>query len=179
MITVRPRVTDLVFQLYGRALHPELFEIHQTRVIERPQYGVKIDITSTGHVVTWRYAGLTLTEVATGAHCPLPERRRLLCYRLNGRRQDRVECRGKASYQTSFQLDLVEPEAFWALQQEILWDSISQGMLQRFDSGGRIALGAMSYVTIEPRRHALAVRAIHTFPNDFAVVRTQSLFQLP
>ena len=26
MLSARPKVTDLVFQLYGRVLHPELFE---------------------------------------------------------------------------------------------------------------------------------------------------------
>ena len=32
---VRPRVSDLVFRLYGRPLHPELFEILAVRKIQR------------------------------------------------------------------------------------------------------------------------------------------------
>ena len=28
MLTVRPKVAELVFQLYGRPLHPELFDIY-------------------------------------------------------------------------------------------------------------------------------------------------------
>ena len=99
VLTVRPKVAELVFQLYGRALHPELFEVHASQTVVRDEYQAKIDITSAGHVVTWRRAGLTLTEVATAAHHPLPQRRRLMSYRLKGQRSDRVECRGGVCYQ--------------------------------------------------------------------------------
>ena len=35
MLTVRPKVAELAFQLYGRALHPELFQIYKQQRIER------------------------------------------------------------------------------------------------------------------------------------------------
>ena len=38
VLSVRPRIAELVFQLYGRSLHPELFEVHRTRRIERGGY---------------------------------------------------------------------------------------------------------------------------------------------
>ena len=57
VLTVRPKVAELVFQLYGRPLHPELFEVLCTRTVSRGDYEAKIDITSAGHVVTWRYGG--------------------------------------------------------------------------------------------------------------------------
>ena len=75
MLTVRPKVAELTFQLYGRPLHPELFQVFETCTIERGKYTAKIDITSAGHVVTWRYGGMTLTEVAASAHHPLPHTR--------------------------------------------------------------------------------------------------------
>ena len=59
-------------------LHPELFEVHKTRTVERGEFTARLDITTAGHVITWRYRGLTLTEVAASAQHPLPERRRLL-----------------------------------------------------------------------------------------------------
>ncbi|MBN2021318.1 MAG: DUF2617 family protein [Pirellulales bacterium] len=179
MIAARPRVAELVFQLYGRALHPELFEVHASRTIQRGPYEAKIDITSAGHVVRWRYGGLTLTEVATSAQHPLPERRRLLNARLRGLRNDRIECRGGVTYQVSFQLEPVDPEVFWTYQNEMSRDGECQGMLHRFDSSGRMALGAMSYINLQIRNRSLLVRAFHTFPDDCAVVRSQSLFALP
>jgi len=179
VLTVRPKVAELVFQVYGRPLHPELFVIHRTRTVRRGDYEVKVDITSAGHVIKWRYAGLTLTEVATSAHHPLPERRRLLSYRLKGERSDSIECRGGVRYQFNFQLEPVEPEVFWTFQHELLRHGQRNGMLHQFDSSGRLALGALSYIHVETRNRTLLVQAFHTFPDDHAIVKSQSLYELP
>lgn len=179
MLTVRPKVAELVFQLYGRPLHPELFQTHQTRSVQRGGYEARIDITSAGHLVTWRYEGLTLTEVCTAAHHPLPQKRRLVSYPLRGQRNDRVECRGGVTYQMSFQLEPVEPDLFWTFQQELGFDGGRQGMLQTFEASGRMALGALSYIHVETRNRSLLVQAFHTFPDDCAIVKSQSLFELP
>ncbi|MBN1909671.1 MAG: DUF2617 family protein [Pirellulales bacterium] len=179
MLTTRPRVAELVFQLYGRALHPELFQVHQTQTVARGDYEAKIDITSAGHVVCWRYAGLTLTEVAASAQHPLPERRRLLSARLRGQRNERIECRGGITYQVSFQLEPVDPEIFWTFQQELAQDGRRNGLLHQFDSSGRMAMGALSYINIQSRQRKLLIQAFHTFPDDCAIVKSQSLFSLP
>ena len=179
MLTVRPKVAELVFQVYGRPLHPELFEVYCSRQVDRGGYQAKVDITSAGHVVTWRYAGLTLTEVAAAAHHPLPKRRRLMSYRLQGHRSDSVRCRGGVEYQTNFQLEPVEPEVFWTFQQELAEDGLRQGMLHKFDSSGRMALGALSYINVETRSRKLLIQAFHTFPDDYAIVKSQSIFKLP
>ncbi|MEN6450100.1 MAG: DUF2617 family protein [Thermoguttaceae bacterium] len=179
MLTVRPRVAELTFQLYGRPLHPELFEVFQTCTVERGAYTAKIDVTGAGHVVTWRHAGLTLTEVAASAQQPLPKSRRLIAYGLKGQRSDHVECRGGIRYQMSFQLEPTEPEVFWTYQQELAADGQQRGMLHRFDSSGRLPLGALSYINFEARQRTLLVQTFHTFPDDYAVVKSQSLFQLP
>jgi hypothetical protein len=179
VLSVRPKVAELVFQLYGRPLHPELFEIYHSRTVKRGGYEAKIDITSAGHVVTWRHGGMTLTEVAASAQHPLPEKRRLLSYSLKGQREDHIECRGGVRYAVNFQLEPVEPEVFWTFQHELAEDGLRQGMLHKFQSSGRMALGALSYIHIECRTQKLLVQAFHTFPDDYAIVKSQSLFQLP
>jgi hypothetical protein len=179
VLTVRPKVAELTFQVYGRPLHPELFHVVQTFTVQRGAYTAKIDITGAGHVVTWRHAGLTLTEVAASARHPLPKMRRLLCYNLKGQRTDRVDCRGGECYQMGFQLEPAVPEVFWTFQQELLAEGKRQGMLHRFDSNGRMALGAISYINLEARSKSLMVQAFHTFPDDYAIVKSQSLFQVP
>jgi hypothetical protein len=179
VLSVRPKVAELVFQLYGRPLHPELFQVCNRHVLQRGDYEAKIEITTAGHVVTWRYGGLTLTEVATSAHHPLPERRRLMSYRLKGQRSDRVECRGNVTYEMSFQLEPVDPEIFWTFQQELSLDGQRHGLLHHFGSSGRMAVGALSYINFESRNRSLMIQAFHTFPDDYAIVKSQSLFQLP
>jgi len=177
VLTVRPKVAELVFYLYGRPLHPELFQIHRTRTIERGAHRAKIDITSAGHVVTWYHDGHTLTEVAAAANHPLPQCRRLLSYRLKGEQTAAVPCRGGAVYQVTFQLEPVEPDVFWTFQEELTRDGEREGMLHQFDSSGRMALGALSYIHVETRQRSLLVQAFHTFPDDYAIVKSQSLFR--
>lgn len=179
MLTTRPKVTELAFQLYGRSLHPELFDVYQSRIVERGKYQAKIDITSAGHVVTWRYDGITLTEVAAAANHPLPQKRRLITYRLKGERSDQLECRGGVIYQVDFQLEPVDPEVFWAFQQELSHNGERRGMLHTFDASGRISVGALSYINIETRNRNMLVQAFHTFPDDCAIVKIQSTFKLP
>lgn len=179
MLSVRPKVAELVFQLYGRVLHPELFEVCATRSIDRGGYSAKVSITDAGHLVTWRKDGLTLTEVATSLAQPLPQKRRLLSHRIAGERSDRMECRGGASYQTCFQLETVEQEVFWSFQQELVIEGSKRGLLHRFESGGRLALGALSWINVETRPRSLLVQTYHTFPDDLAIVKSQSLFECP
>jgi hypothetical protein len=179
VLSVRPNVAELVFQLYGRVLHPELFEISASRSIDRGGYSATVAITSAGHLVTWRKDGLTLTEVATSLSQPLPQKRRLLSHRIAGERSDRLECRGGASYQTCFQLETVAQDVFWTFQQELAAEGLKRGLLHRFESGGRLALGALSWINVETRPRSLLVQAFHTFPGDLAIVKSQSIFEAP
>lgn len=179
MLSVRPKASDLVFQLYGRVLHPELFEIHAARSIERGGYSASVAITSGGHVISWRKDGLVLSEVAAASSSPLPQKRRLFSYRLCGERSDRMECRGGACYQMCFQLETVAPELFWTFQQELCTDGTRNGLLHRFQSGSRMALGAVSWISIETGAKSLLVQAFHTFPDDLAIVKSQTLFEMP
>jgi hypothetical protein len=176
---VRPKVAELVFQLYGRALHPELFDVYQSRDVARGGYTAKIQITSAGHIVTWRRDGLTLTEVAAAANHPLPEKRRLLYHKLRGERSDFVDCHGGVRYEVQFQLESISPDVFWSFQEHLVKDGERKGMLHTFGASGRVAVGAISYINVESRDRSLFVQAFHTFPDDSAIVKSQSRFVLP
>ena len=179
MPVVRPKVAELTFKVYGRALHPELFEVLQTRQVERNGYQAKVDITSAGHVVTWRYGGQTLTEVASASNHPLPEKRRLISHRLSGNQTDTICCRGGTKYDVRFELEPAEPEMFWAFQQQLIANEQRQGMLHTFDASGRVPMGAISYIHMESRDKSLLIQVFHTFPDDCAIVKSQSSFWLP
>ena len=79
----------------------------------------------------------------------------------------------------NFLLEPTDPEVFWTYQQELTIDGQRQGLFYRFGSSGRVALSALSYINFQARRRSFLVQAFHTFPDDYAVVKTQSLFQLP
>jgi len=184
VLSVRPKVAELAFHLFSRSLHPELLVVHQTRRIERDGYDAKIEVTNCGHVVTFNSASsadspaTTLCEVATSAHQPLPSRRCLIRQSLKGSRTEEATCRSGLSYRSHFQLETVDPKMFWMVGQQ-LGTGPTEGLLHRFDSSGRMALGAISYVNIETRRRSMLIQAIHTFPDDYAIVKVESLFTLP
>lgn len=178
VLSVRPKVAELAFHVFSRSLHPELYAIHKSRDVVRQQYSARIDITNCGHVVTWKAANMTVCEVATSAHQPLPKKRCLLSKALKGSRTERANLRGGLNYRTHFQLEPVEPDLFWMVQQQ-LGNGPTEGLLHNFDASGRMALGALSYVSVETRQRSMLVQAIHTFPDDFAIVKVESLFSLP
>jgi len=179
VLSTRPKIAELVLQLYGRSLHPELFEIYESRTIKRGKYEADIQITSAGHLVSWRYEGITLTEIATAAHHPLPQKRRLMSHRLKGDRADQLECRGGIKYEVAFSLEPANSERFFAYQKELTLQATRRGLLHQFDSSGRWGTGAISYINVELRDKMFRVQAFHTFPDDCAVLRIQSSFRLP
>src|SRR5260370_38222852 len=104
--SLRPRVSDLVFQLYGRPLHPELFDILAVRKVQREDAEITVRITRTGHVITWGNRDVHLTEVAA-ADQSLPEARSLLSYRLRGEQSASRTFPSGISYQMNFQVEVL------------------------------------------------------------------------
>jgi len=178
VISVRPKVAELAFHLFSRPIHPELILVHQSRKIERDQYSAKIDITNCGHVVTFNSGKATLCEVATSASQPLPTRRCLIHQSLKGSRTEEATCQSGLEYRSHFQLERVGAEMFWMVGQQ-LGKGPTEGLLHQFGSSGRMALGAVSYVNVETRRRSMLIQAIHTFPDDYAIVKVESIFTLP
>ena len=180
MLTVRPKVAELTFQLYGRPLHPELFQVFETCTIERGavhgedrhhQRRPRGDVALCGADVDGS-GGLGPPPAAENAAAALlrPEgpadrprgvpRRRLLPDEFSARADRRPRSSGPSSRN-------------WPAR------ACGRACLHRFDSSGRIALGALSYINLEARNRSLLVQAFHTFPDDYAIVKSQSLFQLP
>jgi hypothetical protein len=173
----RPRVSDLVFQVYGRPLHPELFDILATRKVRREDYELTVWITRTGHVVSWENADVHLTEVTAAGDEPLPQKRRLLSWRLRGERSDAIPCAHRIAYQTTFQVEVLPPELFPHVHDEIVSDGGKRGLLHNFQPHNRLALSPLGLVTVEARPGCLFIGTFHTFPDEHTVVKTQSLIE--
>ena len=179
VLSVRPKVAELVLQLYGRSIHPELFDIHETRTFQRGKYEASVRITSTGHLIVWKVGDLLLTEVATSAHLEMPKIRRLMSHRVRANREDRLECHGGISYEMSFALESALPEKLRAYQKELSLQAARNGIMHQFEASGRFEAGGISYMNVESRDKSFRVQAFHTFPDDSAVLRIQSMFRLP
>ena len=174
---LRPPVCDLVFQLYGRPLHPELFDILAVRKIRREDYELTVRITRTGHVLSWENPDVILTEVTAAADQPLPERRRLLHYRLRQEHNGRLTCAHGIHYQMSFQVEVLAPELFVHVHDELIADGSKRGLLHNFPSHNRLALAPLGFISAEARPGCLILSSFHTFPTEHTVVKTQSLIE--
>src|SRR5262249_5864370 len=159
--SLRPRVCELVFQLYGRPLHPELFDILATRKFQREDYEVVVRITRTGHVISWENRDVFLTEVAAADQL-LPEKRRLLHFRLRGEQTGKLLCAHGISYQMSFQVEVLPQEIFLHVHDEILADGGKRGLLHNFQPHHRLALAPLGYVAVETRPGCLFLSSFHT-----------------
>ncbi len=176
MLSIRPTVAEHAFHLYGRSIHPELFSIHRRRVIERKLYSAKIEITSDGHLLTFTNRSTVLTEVVCSALQLLPEKRKLLSSRLNGKCVEEVNGKRGVGYHTQFELEHVSSDMFWMVHNQLQYCRLENQLVQKFNSSGRIPFGAVSFVHIEERERQLLVQAFHTFPDDFTIVKSVSTF---
>ncbi|MBY0523995.1 MAG: DUF2617 family protein [Gemmataceae bacterium] len=174
---VRPRVNQLVFRLYGRPLHPELFDILAVRKVQRDNYELTVRITRTGHVLTWQNRDICLTEVTAAADQELPQRRQLLGHRLRNEHTDRLPCAHGITYQMSFQVEVLAPEIYLHVHDEILADGSKRGLLHNFQPNHRLSMAPLGFVAAEARADCLCISTFHTFPDEHTVVKTQSLIE--
>jgi hypothetical protein len=174
---MRPRVEDLIFQLYGRPLHPELFETMSLRKVQRDGYELTVRITRTGHVITWEDENVILTELMTAGNEPLPEKRRLLSYRMRGEHNGKLACAHDVHYQMSFQVETLAPEIFLHVQDEIIADGQKRGLLFNFQPKHRLTIAPVSFIAADARAGCLIFSSFHTFPEENTVVKSQSMIE--
>ena len=173
---VRPRVAELVFRLYDRPLHPELFDVFACRTVERDGYTLCARLTRTGHVLGWTDGRVHLEEVTATAGMELPDGGRL-AHQFDAGRNGRVEFTGGVRYQVSSQLEVLAPEQFVHVHEELAADGARRGMVFHCRTGNRLGLSPLGIVIVQAVRSGLSATAFHTFPDEFALVKTQSLIE--
>lgn len=174
----RPSTSDLVFHLYGRSVHPELFDVYAEREIERKAWRASLRICDAGHTVGFRCRDTTVAEVATTRRHPLPQRKRLLEKRLRGHSDEARSFECGVNYQVSYQLERLDPEVYVNIHEELMADCSRACVARVFPSENRFSPEPVSLICTEVTARSLLVHAFHTFPEECAVVKTQSLFEL-
>ena len=173
----RPKLSELMFLVYSRPLHPELFELLRERHIQRETYQASVRITDAGHLVSWQHGSICLSEVLAMARSPLPRKRRLLACRLRGERTETVQCADGVVYQTSLTVERLERSLFARMHDELESDAVSPGLVHNFRPHHRLSPSPLSYIAIEARLGTLLIQAFHTFPDECAIVKIQSLYE--
>lgn len=174
---LRPPVANLVFRLYDRPLHPELFEALATRRVDRGGYRLAVHITPTGHILDWAHGDERITEVTATTDQLLPQRGRRLAHRFGGTRGGRCDLKPGLRYQVSTHVEVLLPEQFEQVHEELQADGLSKGLLFHCRPENRLRLSPIGVVIVEALPKCLSIAAFHTFPDEYAVVKTQSLIE--
>ncbi len=173
----RPAASQLTYQLYARALHPELFEICATHEVVNDLYSLALHLCESGHVIELRRQGDVVTEINIDRQHELPERGRCLCVGLNQCHDVSVKPYPGLQIQASTQTEIVDPEVFEKLSAEYRRDTRRATISHAFGSRNRLRPDAISLLFADCRPHSIVVHAFHTFPDDWAIIRTQSLYE--
>ncbi len=178
LASCRPHAVDMRFSLLSRTVHPELFQTYKSHELQRDNYTAQFRITSDGHYITWRSGPVFLTEVASAASQPLPSGNRLVALPLREGGRDVLESQG-CQYSYDYQLEYVSPDIFRLIHKQLGSAVNHHELIQVFNSSGRLPIGGLSFIHVESRLRYLHIQAIHTFPDDCVLIKTQSCFRCP
>lgn len=173
----RSRVADLAFQVFSRAIHPDWFTVRQHRRVGQDGWEADIRIIEGGHAIIFRAGAVRLTEVLSGPETLLPEPGLLFHSPIRRERATSLRPGGAIEYQSCFEVERVDPEVFAHLSDEMTLDASRGRLFHRFAPVNRMAAAPISHIHVESRVRGLSVHAFHTFPDERAIIRTQSLFE--
>ncbi len=174
---IRPPVQTLRFVVYQRVLHPELFAIVANRQVMGPGYTLGIRLIPSGHSVSWRLEDVCLEEVLGETQMELPETGRLIHKNVEGERTCCFDLSPTLRYHCCVQREQLPPEQFAHLHEELVWEGSRQGLLFHYQPLHRLSLAPLSLITSQPVRKGLSLSCFHTFPDEWTVVKTQSLLE--
>ncbi len=175
----QPRVADLAFRVFGRPIHPDWFAVRAHRRVAVDGWQADIRIVEGGHAVVWRAGDVRLTEVLAGPSTALPESGLLFHSPIRHERAASLRPGMGIEYQACLEVERIDPEVFAHLCDEMALDAARDRLFHRSAGANRMAPASISHVAFESRAKGLLVHAFHSFPNERAIVRTQSLFETP
>ncbi|MCS7269513.1 MAG: DUF2617 family protein [Gemmataceae bacterium] len=175
---IRPPVTALRFVVFGRFLHPELFTVVAARHLVGPGYTVHMRLIPSGHVFSWLQGEVCLEEVVAEDEMELPTGGRLVEHTIEeGERTTSVFVAPRHRYHCCLQRERLPPEQFRHMQDELKWEGERSKPLFYYQPQHRLRLAPLSLIRVQPVRNGLTLTAFHTFPDDWTVVKTQSLLE--
>ena len=174
-----PKVAELAFQVFGRTLHPDWFGTRAHRRVALDGWQADIRIVEGGHAVVWKSGEVRLTEALVGPSTSLPESGLLFHSPVRHERAAMLRPGGGIEYQACLEVERVDPEVFAHLSEEMTLDAARDRLFHRWAAADRLAPPAISHLSFESRARGLLVQSFHSFPAERAIVRTQSLFEIP
>lgn len=169
-------VGELIFSLYQRPLHPELFTIYSKRNLKTDKYEVSIWETGCSHIISVNTQDLCLTELISPLGQLLPKRGLIERFNFRGQKNHKCTVARGLSYMTDFQIEKMSPNLYRQSHFDLERFAKNRGMFMQFDTDVPGGLKPFSYIDFEARRDELHIHAFHAYPDQVTIIKTQSLF---
>lgn len=174
----RPDTTELAVSLYARPLHPELFDTCERYEHQGKHYQASMQLTSVGHVIEFCCGEHFITEVMDSKLAVLPRIKRLCLFSTEQSRSLKYNLDSGHTVRICFECEYMTPEVFRRVEQEYWKDAQSATLSHLTGSKAEHHLPGLSFLRMEPTDEALSVHTFHLYPEEYAIVKTQSLFAL-
>ncbi len=172
----RPNVANMVLRVYERPVHPELFDTVSETRMKAGGAVATLRLGRSGHMLEYRTKHNTLTEIATSKFTPLPLQLCTINRRLIGYRTHTVECPG-VRYHCSYQLESAPADIYLTLHRELETDARTSTLAVALPGASTASPDCLSLLKCDLLPQGLIVHAFHTFPDNGAVLRIQTLFE--
>jgi hypothetical protein len=177
MIHKSPSVQSYRLLLYQRALHPELFGIHDRRQVQLPGYEMEGWIMPGGHVVRFQASGQVVSEIVLDHEAQLPQRCVLHSVPCLGEKEMEETVNGKIRYVTSVQTEQLTDNLFGATLTEMK-DFAAESKALHVDWTDPEGGANLSVLDIQRYRTEIHVQSYHLAGGSGFVLRTQSIFEV-
>jgi len=174
----KQRVEELLFCLYQRPIHPELFKIYKAKRIEQARYQAEIWVVGLAHVVIIQSGHQILTELITEDNELLPKAGIATSFRFRGERDHAQSFNDGLKYILSTQVERMTPQLFPATHRDYVHYAQNRGLFVSFDDWAHDGQAPFSFVDFDARDHELHIHAFHAFPEELTLLKTQSIFEV-
>ncbi|MFN9720216.1 MAG: DUF2617 family protein, partial [Planctomycetota bacterium] len=130
-----------------------------------------------GHALEFRTQQRVLTEIAGSKFAPLPLQGRLVDRRLIGYRTHMFDHPG-LRYHVSYQLEAVPPDVYLQVHREMQSDARKATLAISLPGSTESSPHCLSYLMTDLVPDGLVIHSFHTFPDNGAVLRIQTLFEV-
>lgn len=177
--TAPPPTTSLqTYQsiLYGRGVHPELFDIRDRTSIDHARYGFEAWLLPGRHVLRFEFGGNCITEHVTDQERGLPDAGVIESFLCAGEREleRRFEATG-ISYMTAAQTEQLGENLYHATYEEL--DELARETRALAHRWTDEAGSCMSIIDCQRFAREVHVQSYHMIAREGLVLRTQSIFE--
>jgi hypothetical protein len=169
-------IEELSFSLFQRPLHPELFNIYASRRLKTEKYEALIWVTGCTHVVSVFAGDVCISEVISPPSQPLPERGLLERFQFRGPRSHKCTLSKGVSYMTDFQIERLSANLYRQSFTDLERFGRDRGVFVRFPELEMDGLQPFCYIDYEARKTELHIHTFAAYPDQIAMIKTQSLF---